>query len=298
MSNNYNAKSWWDNIGESSSAEDKGGIKFGSIGSGQSIYKISNLNLKSEPNFFHLMKPNFKVLDIGSGVGSYAISLLLNNINVSACDISRHLIKTAKKHFKLYDLDSSGIFFEWDGYKLPFKDFKFDMVHTNTVLQHVTDENQVQCIFQEVSRVINDNGYFCISELISPKNFMSAKHVRIRTLNDYKRLGKINGLELIENTSDPKIHGSFVYLYMKVFNISHEKKNNEVDSNNDSGDTNYYVNATSGNSLKTIFSKFLQFISNNFLNKLISLLGLEKYFVSQTDMVFVKKVFKGSKNFS
>ena len=276
----YNPYEWWTAVGERSVAGNKDNAKFDVNNKGLSLYDIPDI--EAIPKFFKYIRIDSKVLDIGSGIGYYVINLNKRGITAHGCDISDSLLKISKQNSEIYNINSSGIFFIWDGHKLPFKDNIYDLVTTNTVLQHVINEKQIKDIFCDVSRVLNNNGLFCISELVSPKEFMPSIHVKQRTVDNYLSIGQKYGFEAIKIVHYPKLYGSIFYLYTILFNKSKEV---ETKINNEPGSDFIYNQSNKYNILR-LLSQITFFTSNNFLNPIVRLLKLEKYFHSQVDIVF------------
>lgn len=97
---------------------------------------------------------NLKILDFGSGDGFFA-KILFNDtsLNISGIDIDEKILDKAKKESLYKQLKI------YDGTKLPFENNTFDLVISNSVLEHV--ENLPQTL-QELSRVLKTGGkFFC-----------------------------------------------------------------------------------------------------------------------------------------
>tara|TARA_B100000945_G_scaffold316015_1_gene316166 strand:- start:50 stop:910 length:861 start_codon:yes stop_codon:yes gene_type:complete len=276
----YNPYEWWTAVGERSVAGNKDNAKFDVNNKGFSLYDIPDI--EAIPKFFKYIKKDTKVLDIGSGIGYYVINLINRGITAHGCDISDSLLTICRQNSKIYNINSSGIFFIWDGHSLPFTGNSYDLVTTNTVLQHVINEKQIKDIFCDVSRVLKHNGYFCISELVSPKEFMPSIHVKQRTVENYLCIGKKYGFKAIEIIHYPKLYGSIFYLYTILFNKSKEV---EVKTNN-KPDSDFIYNQNNNKNILRLLSQLTFFITNNFLNPIVRLLKIEKYFHSQVDIVF------------
>ena len=218
-------------------------------------------------------------------ISGYVINLIKRGINAHGCDISDSLLNVCRQNSKIYNIDGSRAFFIWDGYNLPFKDNSYDMVTTNTVLQHVIDEKQINDIFCDVSRVLNRNGFFCISELASPKEFMPSKHVKQRTVENYLCIGKKYGFKVVKIIHHPRLYGSILFLYLMFFNKSEEI---EAETKNEQGQGFNFINEDNKNkkNILRFLSQLTFFVANNFLNPIVKFFKLEKYFHSHVDIVF------------
>ena len=158
MTKNYDPETHWDNIGKKSKSGLGQKAKFGTNQTGKSQYDIPSFD--SQPKFIDYIKIGSKVLDIGSGIGLEVIKLIKKGIDANGCDLSGELIKVAQDNCKEYEINTSNIFYKWNGYNLPFCKNSYDVITTNTVLQHVIEEIQIESIFKEVKRVLVKKGFF------------------------------------------------------------------------------------------------------------------------------------------
>ena len=282
MTKNYDPETHWDNIGKKSKSGLGQKAKFGSNKAGKSQYDIPSFD--AQPKFIDYIKIDSKVLDIGSGIGLEVIKLIKKGIDAKGCDISGELIKVAQDNCKEYGINSSNIFYKWNGYNLPFYKNSYDVITTNTVLQHVIDEIQIERIFKEVKRVLVTKGFYCMSELVAPIGFQSTHHVKSRSVKRYIELGQKNGLHLVNISYTPKIFGSILYYYQKIFGIKHWVKQKV---NNSSTDTLNIAKIKKIGFKKSIYRNLL-YLTNLYIDPLVKLLKVERYFTSQVIMIFTK----------
>ena len=284
MTKNYDPEIHWNNIGKTSKSGLGQKAKFGTNESGKSQYDIPSFD--SQPKFVDYINIGSKVLDIGSGIGLEVIKLIKKGIDANGCDISGELIKVAQDNCKEYGVNTSNIFYKWNGYNLPFYKNSYDVITTNTVLQHVIDEIQIKRIFNEVKRVLVKKGYFCMSELVAPIDFQSNHHVKSRSVKKYVELGKENGLHLVNIYYTPKVFGSIIYNYQKMFGINHwsKQKSNGLSINNLK--TNKFKKNVC---IKKTAYRILLNMTNSYIDPLIKLLKVEKYFAAQVSIIFIKQ---------
>ena len=282
MTKNYDPETHWDNIGKKSKSGLGQKAKFGTNQTGKSQYDIPSFD--AQPKFIDYIKIGSKVLDIGSGIGFEVIKLIKKGIDANGCDISGELIKVAQGNCKEYGINTSNIFYKWNGYNLPFCKNSYDVITTNTVLQHVIDEIQIERIFKEVKRVLVTKGFFCMSELVAPIDFQSTHHVKSRSVKRYIELGQKNGLHLVNIFYTPKIIGSILYYYQKIFGIKHWVK---PKINNSSTDNLNIAKIKKIGFKKSIYRNLL-YLTNSYIDPLVKLLKVERYFTSQVIMIFTK----------
>jgi ubiquinone/menaquinone biosynthesis C-methylase UbiE len=95
------------------------------------------------------------VLEIGCGPGGNLLEVLKHSPKrLEAVDISDEMIALAKKH-----TDGGVPITKIDGQELPFENGEFDVSFTSTVLQHVTDDDQLKNLIGEICRVVKSDIY-------------------------------------------------------------------------------------------------------------------------------------------
>ncbi|MCD4685745.1 MAG: class I SAM-dependent methyltransferase, partial [Anaerolineae bacterium] len=207
----YDPKKHWDKIGSVSEAgtEDDVG-KFAVDSEGSSGYSLPAWS--APPQFWEFMQSGMRILDIGSGTGRQTGSMLERGIVACGCDISSGLLKVAKENLENHGVENPPLL-QWDGGTLPFPDNTFDIVTTNTVLQHVTDDLSLDRIFQEVARVLRAGGVFISSETVYRTDLRIAQHTKVRSLRTYEGLGTKNGLRFSLPELAPQSYQSLVTLF-------------------------------------------------------------------------------------
>lgn len=205
----YDPKIYWDKIGGQSRpgrGEEPG---YFSTGQGEG-YDLPSW--REPPQYMEHLEPGQRVLDIGSGIGNQVGKLTARGLFAVGCDISPGLLRVARQNCLSHGVEEPR-FVLWDGRSLPFPDRSFDVATTNTVLQHVIEEEAVRTIFREVRRVLRPGGRFLISELVAPAMLRTAPHVRLRTIPFYESAGRGAGLPLKSARLSPDVYASICAVY-------------------------------------------------------------------------------------
>ena len=100
--------------------------------------------------------PN-RVLDLGTGLGGYAICLERDGCEVHGVDIDADIIKIAQTRADKMCANPNFIIANIE--KLPYKDESFDFCFANSLLEHVKN---YQLLIDEVARVLKVNGLFAL----------------------------------------------------------------------------------------------------------------------------------------
>jgi len=103
--------------------------------------------------------PNFTpktALDFGCGTGRLLIPLAKLVPNVVGIDISDAMLEEAKKNCQVQNIRNAN-FFKSDDKLSALNSYKFDLIHTVIVLQHIPIE-RVKIIFGQFLNLLNTNG--------------------------------------------------------------------------------------------------------------------------------------------
>jgi len=118
------------------------------------------------PTEFANMQVGQRVLDLGSGAGNDCFvirSIVGEKGKVVGLDFSEPMLEKARKNAEKLKFDNIE-FVLGDIEDLPFKNNQFDMVSSNCVLNLVPDKIKA---FSEIHRVLNTNGHFCVSDVVT-----------------------------------------------------------------------------------------------------------------------------------
>jgi len=106
---------------------------------------------------FSLLKSkNGLALDLGCGTGNYTLELFKRGFEVIGVDISKEMLKIAKKKFP------KSFFIRADAYKLPFKKETFDLVLSITMFEFIKKPEEV---LKEIYKILKPGGELIIGTM-------------------------------------------------------------------------------------------------------------------------------------
>jgi ubiquinone/menaquinone biosynthesis C-methylase UbiE len=97
------------------------------------------------------------ILDVGCGSGLIETFLVDRYRKITAIDVSRELLESAKKVVANVDFQF------YDGKKMPFPDNSFDLVFSICVFHHIDHEHRL-ILLNEMKRVVRPGGCVAIYE--------------------------------------------------------------------------------------------------------------------------------------
>ncbi|EGW33711.1 uncharacterized protein SPAPADRAFT_59079 [Spathaspora passalidarum NRRL Y-27907] len=138
-----------------------------------------------------VLKPNFKVLDVGSGPGTITVDFGANYLteggSIIGVEPTPEILEDAEAYKKKYseehgkNLDNVS-FQKGSIYKLPFEDNSFDLVHAHQVFLHLQDP---VAGLKELKRVAKQGGFVCVkdgdieSTLIYPEEYEKLRDIYV-----------------------------------------------------------------------------------------------------------------------
>ncbi|EGW33710.1 uncharacterized protein SPAPADRAFT_59076 [Spathaspora passalidarum NRRL Y-27907] len=117
-----------------------------------------------------VLKPNFKVLDVGSGPGTITVDFADNYLteggSIIGVEPTQEVLDTAEAYKKKYAEENNKsldnvTFQKGSIYELPFEDNTFDLVHAHQVVLHLQDPVSG---LKELRRVTKPGGFVCVKD--------------------------------------------------------------------------------------------------------------------------------------
>lgn len=196
-----------------------------------------------EGNLQHLSGKT--VLDLGCGVGRWSARLAIGNKRVIGIDLSREMVKHAKKQIakkKLLNVE----FVVASAQNLPFAPEIFDATLSVTVLQHIVDNVAFRSATSEMVRTLKSKGQIILLEFMN--NEFDNFNPQFPTIShDYEEAFKIDKkLKLME------VRGVDLSLFLKPLNGIIKKHGRYLDQLEGHSVSNTYV----------FLSQFFYFLSS------------------------------------
>ena len=123
--------------------------------------------------------PSRLYLDFGCGVGRWMVELAPRAKAVCGVDISREMLGEAERRLRAAHLLNFGLC-QFDGSNLPFKDARFDVTFSATVLIHITELETLKRAVGEMCRVTAPGGRVVVLESFAQEPVDSPSHVKFR----------------------------------------------------------------------------------------------------------------------
>jgi len=164
-------------------------------------------------------------LEIGCGTGKNSVWLITKAIQLTGVDLSEGMLKKAKEKIR----SSNAEFIQADITKpWVFNNKKYDLITFSLVLEHIAD---LEHIFAEASKKLDQNGYLYLGELHpfkqyagSKARFDTDKGVQVvecytHNISDFIGIGQRNGFSLmhLDEYFDDKEDGSIPRLLTILF---------------------------------------------------------------------------------
>ncbi len=210
----------------------------------ENLFEISKFGADSVPHYLRspydfyekklseIIKPNWNLLEVGSGSGVHTQTLIKSNASVTASDISINSLKVLKN---IFNRNNNLKTVQADIEKLPFKDESFDLVASAGSLSYGNSFK----VDKEIRRVLKPGGFFiCVDSLNNNliykinRYFHYLKGGRSKiTLKNMPSYRRIESLKEKYSNVDVKYFGSISY-FMPLFSLifGYKKSKNISDS--------------------------------------------------------------------
>lgn len=208
-------KEYWNSVAEKMQKRDSNNLLVG-------YDSVLDRYIRNEFEKVFCQQDIFKssILEIGSGSGiNLEICIKMKAKRIIACDISDKLLNLAKK--RLIHNDNCE-FHLIEGANLPFENCEIDTSFTVTVLQHISDKENLEKLVSEMCRTTK-NKILIFEDVSTNKNSISSEDYVVRNPSFYYEIFRKNGFKIkssdcINLRYSLKILGTFnsLFLYKKM----------------------------------------------------------------------------------
>jgi ubiquinone/menaquinone biosynthesis C-methylase UbiE len=124
-----------------------------------------------------------RVLDIGTGTAQIPIILCQEKscYQVLGVDLAQSMLILGRRNIEAAGLLPRIRLEQADGKRLPYPNWEFDLVISNSLVHHLPDP---QSFFQEVARLVKPNGAVLIRDLLRPASVMEIDRL-VTAAGDY-----------------------------------------------------------------------------------------------------------------
>lgn len=151
------------------------------------------------------------ILEVGCGVGRWSIRLARKGTNVIGIDLSREMLKHAKKQISKEKVTNVDLVVA-SAQNLPFVLEKFDNILSVTVLQHIVNSSEFKLSVSEIIRTVKSGGKIILLEYTN--NRFNEYDLQFPTHSyDYEKAFKTEkGLQLTD------VQGVDLSIFLRPFN--------------------------------------------------------------------------------
>jgi SAM-dependent methyltransferase len=170
VQNFYNwSRDYWIELSRSSEGKIFYALNFGLwMPDTKNLYEAQVLFWEKIVSLFGELSENTKGLEIGCGIGGFAVKLAdEKKVRLTCLDLMTEHLAIAQQNAKHKGVDSQIDFLQGDAISLPRKDNTFDFIYCIESSFHYPDK---QKFLQEVYRVLKNKGIFIIADMTCEDN--------------------------------------------------------------------------------------------------------------------------------
>ena len=166
------------------------------------------------------LKPDMKVLDIGSGIGGSAFYMAKNfKAHVHGLDLSHNMLAIANERLQELKLESL-VTFEYGDILESEAESVYDVAYSRDAFLHIENKS---LLFQVIKRALKPNGLlfftdYCWGEGEHSEEFLAYVAQRgydLHTPKDYGNLIKQAGFEEVQAMDKTKLFGDYLHLELE-----------------------------------------------------------------------------------
>lgn len=163
------------------------------------------------------LKPDMKVLDVGSGVGGSAFYMAQEyGVHVHGLDLSSNMLSLAHERLQELKLESQ-VSFEYGDILESNADAEYDLVYSRDAFLHIEDKAR---LFQVLKRALKPNGLlfitdYCWGEGEHSEEFLAyvaQRQYALHTPADYGKLIEQAGFVEVQAMDKTKLFGDYLHL--------------------------------------------------------------------------------------
>lgn len=122
---------------------------------------------------------NIVFLEFGCGVGRWLQKISHQVKAFHGLDVSPSMLYHAQNRLKDSGIKNAYLS-QFDGCRIPYRNFSFDVTLIITVLIHIIESSQLDHVIKELCRVTKPGGRILVLESFAPKSIPSPSHVKFR----------------------------------------------------------------------------------------------------------------------
>jgi ubiquinone/menaquinone biosynthesis C-methylase UbiE len=167
-----------------------------------------------EEKIKELIRPQMRVLEIGSGMGLHTYSLIKTGAHIIATDISPNSLQILEIKIKEVEGEVETIVADME--KLPFQDGLFDVVTSAGSLSY----GDAKIVDKEIRRVLKPDGLFiCVDSLNNNPIYRLNRYIHFlkgnrskMTLKNMPSIKRVNALKRLYSNVEVNYFGSIAFL--------------------------------------------------------------------------------------
>ncbi len=158
------------------------------------LYLSKKLALDRVLDIYSINVKDKSILDVGCGAGFFVDyynkrgAKEIMGIDITKISVSALKKKYSYRKFQVRDISDPNLNFKKT----------FDIVNAFDILYHITDDNKFKNAIRNISKACKKDGHILITDIFWKKNIAPAKHVKFRSLQEYKEIFLESNIEILD----------------------------------------------------------------------------------------------------